>query len=49
MLLEGSSLGRLAETETFPSEMDIENDLLAAFKNTKGMALVHTSIQNMRL
>ena len=47
MLLEGSSLGRLAETETFPSEMDIENDLLAAFKNTKGMALVHTSIQNI--
>lgn len=47
MLLEGSSLGRLVETETFSSEQDIENDLLAAFKNTQGMALVHTSIQNI--
>ncbi len=47
LLLEGTSLGRLAEDEHFITESDVENDLLRLFKQTTGMALVYTSTQNI--
>lgn len=47
LLLEGSSLGHLTESQEFPSEHDIEEKFVEHFSNTKGMALVHTSSQNI--
>ena len=47
LLLEGSSLGRLNNDQQFPTEADIETQLVQAFSNTEGLALVHTSAQNI--
>jgi len=47
LLLEGTSLGRLANNETFPSETDIEQQLVDVFKSAKGLTLVHTSSQKI--
>jgi ribonuclease J len=47
ILLEGSSLGRITKDETFPSENDIENQLVQQFSETTGLALIHTSSQNI--
>lgn len=47
ILLEGSTLGRLDEGKKFPSEADIETELLNVFRKTEGMVLVHTSVQNI--
>lgn len=47
LLLEGSSLGRLADDAQFPSESEIEAQLVKEFNATPGMALVHTSGQNI--
>lgn len=47
LLMEGSSLGRLEYDDQFPSERDIEEKLITVFTNTIGMALVHTSAQNI--
>lgn len=47
LLLEGSSLGRLDDSAKFPSESDIETELTQVFNRTDGLALVHTSIQNI--
>lgn len=47
MLMEGSSLGRLADDETFPTEEDLEKSFADQFKNTAGMALVACSAQNI--
>ena len=47
LLLEGSSLGRIGSDETFPTEADIEQKLVNTFKETKGLALVHASAQNI--
>jgi ribonuclease J len=47
MLMEGSSLGRLAEDQTFPSEADLEETFVDRFKATDGMALVACSAQNI--
>ena len=47
LLLEGSTLGRLENHKSFPSETDIENKLVDIFKNTLGLTLVHTSSQNI--
>jgi len=47
LLLEGSTLGRLENHKSFPSEADIENKLVDIFKNTLGLTLVHTSSQNI--
>src|SRR6202012_4717140 len=40
MLMEGSTLGRLANDRTFPSETDLEELFVDRFKQTAGMALV---------
>ena len=47
LLLEGSSLGRLNDDQQFPTEADIETQLVQAFSTTEGLALVHTSAQNI--
>ena len=47
LLLEGSTLGRLKNHESFPSETDIENQFVDTFSNAKGLTLVHASSQNI--
>ena len=47
LLMEGSSLGRIPETQQFQTEIEIENDLMNIFTQTRGLALVHTSGQNI--
>lgn len=47
LLVEGSSLTRLALDATFPSEADVEAQLVDELGRTQGMALVHTSAQNI--
>jgi hypothetical protein len=47
VLLEGSSLGRLADDQSFPSEAALEEVFVDRFKDTAGMALVACSAQNI--
>ena len=47
LLLEGSSIGRLSNDQQFPNENDIETQLVQVFSATEGLALVHTSAQNI--
>ena len=47
LLVEGSSFGRMEPAGAFPSEQDIEGQMLDAFQRTPGMALVHVSAQNI--
>lgn len=47
MLMEGSSLGRLADNATFPSEQDLEETFVTRFEETEGFALVACSAQNI--
>ncbi len=47
LLLEGSTLGRLENHETFPTETEIEERLATVFAETTGLTLVHTSAQNI--
>jgi ribonuclease J len=47
MLMEGSSLGRLAADRTFPSETELEDQFVGRFRNIEGMALVACSAQNI--
>lgn len=47
LLMEGSSLGRLAPDQRFPTEQEIEEQLVGAFADTKGLAMVHASGQNI--
>lgn len=47
LLVEGSSLGRLNDDQKFPTEKDIEAELMRIFSAADGLALVHTSAQNI--
>ncbi|MFG1243884.1 MBL fold metallo-hydrolase [Xanthobacter sp. V7C-4] len=47
MLMEGSSLGRLAEDARFPTETEIEAELTEVIRRTPGMVLVAASAQNI--
>jgi ribonuclease J len=47
MLMEGSSLGRLAEDERFPTEQALEEVFVERFKSTAGIVLVACSAQNI--
>jgi ribonuclease J len=47
MLMEGSSLGRLADDAKFASEVDLEAEFVDRFKATTGMAFVCCSAQNI--
>jgi ribonuclease J len=46
LILEGSSLGRISDSQRFPTEKEIENQLVHIFSNTEGLALIHASGQN---
>lgn len=47
MLMEGSSLGRLADDAKFQTEDELESAFVDRFKATTGMALVACSAQNI--
>ena len=47
MLMEGSSIGRLAPHESFPTEGEIEQALVARMRAASGMVLVAASAQNI--
>jgi ribonuclease J len=47
LLMEGSSLSRLDDDASFPTEQDMENQLVETFKATSGLAMMHTSAQNI--
>lgn len=47
MLLEGSSLGRIGDDQTFKSEEDVEKELENILRDTTGLAMVQTSAQNV--
>jgi len=47
MLMEGSSLGRLTDDQSFPTEESLEKSFIDRFKATEGMALVACSAQNI--
>ena len=47
LLLEGSSLGRLNVDQHFPTEKEIEDQLIHLFSITEGLALVHAAGQNI--
>ena len=47
LLLEGSTLGRLENHESFPGETEIEEQLATLFGEKTGLTLVHTSAQNI--
>lgn len=47
MLLEGSSIGRIGDDKQFLKESEIESQLVKIFSETEGLALVHTSAQNI--
>ena len=47
MLMEGSSLGRLADEKRFPTEKALERTFIERFKATPGMVLVACSAQNI--
>jgi len=47
LLMEGSSLSRLDNDATFPTETELELELAEHFKATVGMVMMHTSAQNI--
>ena len=47
LLVEGSSLGRLDDDKHFPSETEIEDELVRMFVEAEGIVLLHTSAQNI--
>ena len=48
LLMEGTSIGRPdSEDFLYPTEQMLEDQMTAAFKNTTGLAMVHTSAQNI--
>jgi ribonuclease J len=47
LLMEGSSLSRLGDTDRFPSERDLEVQLTDCMSKTQGLVMMHTSAQNI--
>lgn len=47
LLLEGSSIGRIGDDQHFTTEAEIEAQLVQIFSAADGLALVHTSSQNI--
>lgn len=47
LLMEGSSLSRLDDEVTFPTEQELENQFMSSFNTTSGMVMVHASTQNI--
>jgi len=47
LLLEGSSLGRITAEGRFKTEAELESEFVQIFSDTVGLAMVHTSSQNI--
>lgn len=47
LFMEGSSLSRLEMDESFPTESDLESEIVAHLKAANGMVMFHTSAQNI--
>ena len=47
LLMEGSSIGRIGDGQQFSKESEIEEQLVKILFATEGLALVHTSAQNI--
>ncbi len=47
LLMEGSSLSRLDDDASFPSEAELEEEIFGHLKSAQGMTMFHTSSQNI--
>lgn len=47
LFMEGSSLSRLESDKSFPTESDLETEIVAHLKAAEGMVMFHTSAQNI--
>jgi len=47
LFMEGSSLSRLESDESFPTEIDLEEEIAEHLKSSEGMVMFHTSAQNI--
>jgi len=47
LLMEGSSLSRLDDKDAFPTEADLERELVGVFQAAPGLVMVHASAQNI--
>lgn len=47
LLMEGSSIGRIADGEGFPTETDLEREFAEVMDDTSGMVLAYASGQNI--
>lgn len=47
LLMEGSSLSRLGEDKHFPTEKELEDNLVDRLRDKDGLVMVHTSAQNI--
>ena len=47
LLMEGTTIGRTGSDKRFPTETDLEWQFVEAFRKTKGIHFVWTSIQNI--
>ena len=47
LLMEGTTIGRTGTTEGFPTESDLQEEFVGAFRKTKGIHLVWASAQNI--
>ena len=47
LLMEGTSLGRVSESQQFPTEAEVEDKLTEVLSQTPGLGLVHASGQNI--
>lgn len=47
LFMEGSSLSRLESDDSFPTESDLEAEIVAHLKAAEGMVMFHTSAQNI--
>ena len=47
LLMEGTTIGRTGTDEGFPTEVDLEDEFIQAFRETEGLHLVWASAQNI--
>ena len=47
LLMEGSTLGRIDQRLSFPTEKEVEEELVKAFSTIRGLAMIHASGQNV--
>jgi len=47
LFMEGSSLSRIDDEASFPTEHDLEEEIVEHIKSTQGLVMFHTSAQNI--